>query len=436
MVYDLGGGTFDISIMMLMPGALSVLGTGGNPLLGGDNFDELIMQWWYQQTGMQQTGTQQSDLQIRQAVRTAAERCKIQLSDSLAETLQLPFIGPGFESSKIELTRQTLESLIGERVDETMERSREALKKASLSVNDIDHVLLVGGSSLIPLVQSSLAALFGVQKLRRDVNPMECVGTGAALQSALLDSIQCSSCQGMCSIHDESCHHCGRSLVGSRKVNCPNCCLPCEQEDSECWKCGASLNQARGTILHSSAHPVVLPAFEKCPGCGTPYQSGIANCVVCGESLREEGGLKCSECGAVNRPGVSACAHCGADMSLTNPIDITPKPIGIELDDGRFSVILDAGTVYPTPDLLERDYFTSVAGQRLLEVMVYEGEQTQAKDNELIGIMSKPLPDGLPRGSRVKIALGFDENRKVIVRVTIPGSDPKMARLARTPFGP
>jgi molecular chaperone DnaK len=429
MVYDLGGGTFDISIILLMEGAPTVLGIEGDNFLGGDDFDNDVTRWLLGETlklkGRDPRGDRQANpvyRQVEAVYRQAAERAKIALSSLISTKIPLSAVGNPPISLTPVLTREQFEGLIRAHIDETIQRTEKALKKANLTTDQIDGVLLVGGSSAIPLVVNGLSALFGPGKLRRDVNPMQCVALGAAIQGALLPETACSKCQHRNSVQDDYCQACGAPLFGHTKSTCPQCFVPCDAEADACWKCGIRL-EADGHSPAAEATVSVACAFERCPNCGSPYKVGLSACPVCNEVLIDEGGLRCPECGAINAPGALTCKKCEKDMPVTNPQDITPMPLGVELDDGRCATVIPEGTPYPTLAPLFRDFFTAVAAQPRLDVNVYEGENPMASQNQLVGVVSKPLPEGLPKGTRIKIGLGLgsDLNRILTVRVEIPG---------------
>lgn len=431
MVYDLGGGTFDISIILLMEGACTVLGIEGNNFLGGDDFDNNITSWLLGETLKMKGRDLRGDWQVEAYLREEGEKAKIALSSLMSTTIRIPAVGtPPINVTSV-LTRELFEERIRCRIDETIQLTEKALRKADLTTDQIDGVLLVGGSSAIPLVVSCLSNLFGPQKLRRDVNPMQCVALGAAIQSGLLTETECPKCQTRNSIHDEHCQACNAPLFGSLKTPCPVCFVPCDTAASTCWKCGSSLG-ADGERRQMEATVGVECAFERCPSCGNPYKVGLAVCPTCNEVLADEGGLRCPACRTINAPGALTCRKCEAQM-LANPQDIARKPLGIELEDGRCARVIPEGTPIPTLAPLFRDFYTSIAGQQRLDVNVYEGENPVARDNELIGVVSKALPEGLPKGTRVKIGLGLDDNRTLTVKVDIPGisGDEKPKRIQR-----
>ncbi|TPV93092.1 MAG: molecular chaperone DnaK [Myxococcales bacterium FL481] len=188
-VYDLGGGTFDISLLELRDGAFEVLATAGDTFLGGEDFDEALIDW-AAETFLAEHGIDLRAQKLsRQRLKEAVEKAKHELSFSVDTEINLPFIAAkdGAPIHMIStLTRQKLEELTSGLVDRTLEPCRQALEDAGLSVDDIDEVLLVGGQSRMPLVAERVKGLFG-REASKGVNPDEVVAAGAAIQGAVLD---------------------------------------------------------------------------------------------------------------------------------------------------------------------------------------------------------------------------------------------------------
>jgi molecular chaperone DnaK len=183
-VYDLGGGTFDCSILSLADGVFKVLATNGDTYLGGDDFDRAIMEVVAREIGIDLA---RKDPEVLQHLRDAAERTKIALSTADRATFQLT-LPPGsrfFQRFEREFTREELEELIGPMIDRSIERCRLALKDAQLTPAKIDEVVLVGGSTRIPYVRQRVADFFG-RAPHTELNPDEVVAMGAALQADIL----------------------------------------------------------------------------------------------------------------------------------------------------------------------------------------------------------------------------------------------------------
>ncbi len=188
LVYDLGGGTFDVSILEMGDGVFEVKATNGDTHLGGDDFDERIMNWMIGEF-KKETGIDLSvDRMALQRLREAAEKAKVELSGVLTTNINLPFITAGADGPKhldMNLTRAKFDELTADLVERTMGPTRKALSDAGLTANDIEKVILVGGSSRIPAVQDAIKKILGKEP-HRGVNPDECVAVGAAIQAGVL----------------------------------------------------------------------------------------------------------------------------------------------------------------------------------------------------------------------------------------------------------
>lgn len=188
MVYDLGGGTFDVSIIEMGDGVQEVLATAGNNRLGGDDFDKRIIDWLVS-TFKQESGIDlSSDKMAMQRLKEAAEKSKIELSGMTSSQINLPFItadATGPKHLDITLSRAKFNELTADLVEATMGPVRQALKDSGLQISDINKVLLVGGSSRIPAVQEAVQKLIGKDPFK-GINPDECVAIGAAIQAGVL----------------------------------------------------------------------------------------------------------------------------------------------------------------------------------------------------------------------------------------------------------
>lgn len=189
LVFDLGGGTFDVSLMEIGDGIFEVLATSGNNHLGGDDFDKKIIDWAIQefkaQTGLDLSG----DKTAMQRLKEAAEKAKMELSTVTTSNINLPFItmdGNGQpQHLDLTLSRAKFDDLTADLVEKTIVPSRQALQDAGLSAGDIDKVILVGGSTRIPAVQDAVKKLTGKEPFK-GINPDECVAIGAAIQGGVL----------------------------------------------------------------------------------------------------------------------------------------------------------------------------------------------------------------------------------------------------------
>jgi len=188
MVYDLGGGTFDVSILEIADGVFEVLATNGNTRLGGDDFDDKIIDYLVSEFKKENGIDLSNDKMAMQRLKEAAEKAKIELSGVTTSNINLPFItadATGPKHLDITLTRSKFDELTADLVEKTMEPTRKAMQDAGLSASEIDKVLLVGGSSRIPAVQEAVKNFIGKEP-HKGINPDECVAMGAAIQGGVL----------------------------------------------------------------------------------------------------------------------------------------------------------------------------------------------------------------------------------------------------------
>jgi molecular chaperone DnaK len=187
-VYDFGGGTFDITLMEVGEGVFEVLSTNGDTQLGGSDIDQALVDFIADKFKKEYTIDLRKDPKTLQRILEAAEKAKIELSSTLQTEINLPYITVIDNEPKhleVKLTRAKLEEIISSIVDKTEGPCKQALKDAKLKPTDIDHVVLVGGTTRIPLVMKKVESIFG-KKPKRDVDPMECVAAGAAIQAGVL----------------------------------------------------------------------------------------------------------------------------------------------------------------------------------------------------------------------------------------------------------
>ena len=188
MVFDLGGGTFDVSLLEISDGVFEVLATNGDTRLGGDDFDQRVIDWMAEQFKRENGIDLRKDKMVLQRLRDAAEKAKIELSGMNSTSINLPFItataeGPlHFEAT---LSRAEFDRITADLVERTMIPTKKALADAGLNVNQIDKVLLVGGSTRIPAVQEAVKKFIGKDPFK-GINPDECVAIGAAIQGGVL----------------------------------------------------------------------------------------------------------------------------------------------------------------------------------------------------------------------------------------------------------
>jgi molecular chaperone DnaK len=187
-VYDLGGGTFDVSILRLGEGVFEVIATNGDTHLGGDDFDQRVIDWICDEFKREQGIDLRHDRMALQRLKEAAEKAKIELSSTLQTEINLPFVtadASGPKHLNLTLSRSKLEQLVGDLVEKTVGPCQQALADAGLSTGQVDEVVLVGGQTRMPLVGEKVRALFGKEP-HKGVNPDEVVAIGAAIQAGVL----------------------------------------------------------------------------------------------------------------------------------------------------------------------------------------------------------------------------------------------------------
>jgi len=188
LVYDFGGGTFDVSILDVGEDTVEVKGTGGDTHLGGDDFDQKIMDWIVEEFKKEQGIDLSKDTLALQRIKEAAEKAKIELSSSMETEINLPFITSDQSGPKhllLRLTRAQLENMVSEYIERSIELVKKTLKEVNLTPEDIEEVVLVGGQTRMPKIQEEIKKLFGKEPCR-EINPDEVVAVGAAVQGGIL----------------------------------------------------------------------------------------------------------------------------------------------------------------------------------------------------------------------------------------------------------
>jgi len=188
-IYDLGGGTFDVSVLDIGDGVFEVSATNGDGHLGGDDFDQKIIDWLVQEFKKEQGVDLSKDAMALQRLKEAAEKAKCELSSSNSTDINLPFItadASGPKHMNVTLSRAKLEQLVDDLIARSEGPVKACLKDSKLSTSEIDEVILVGGSTRMPRVQSSVKDLFGGKELHKGVNPDEVVAVGASIQGGIL----------------------------------------------------------------------------------------------------------------------------------------------------------------------------------------------------------------------------------------------------------
>ena len=188
LIFDLGGGTFDVSLLEISDGVFEVLATAGNNRLGGDDFDEKIMNWMVETFKNENGIDLRNDKTAMQRLKEAAEKAKIELSGMMSTNINLPYItadATGPKHFDVTLTRAKFNELTADLVEKTMVPLRQALSDAGLKPNQVDKILLVGGSTRIPAIQDAVKNFIGKEPFK-GINPDECVAIGAAIQAGVL----------------------------------------------------------------------------------------------------------------------------------------------------------------------------------------------------------------------------------------------------------
>jgi molecular chaperone DnaK (HSP70) len=241
LVYDLGGGTFDASVLIFNDRFFNEGGLAGDMWLGGDDFDQALMDYVLREVSRKhQVEGLEKNPQLLAALKQAAEKAKLQLSSSETAEIALMSVVPLADGSRRDImetiSRRQFEQMISRQIDSSLEKVHRAMEKAGCTREDLDLVLLVGGSTAIPLVQARLQAEFGAAKIKRDLNEMEAVAYGAALAATRIRGVVCDQDQ------EEN-----------------------PEEATHCWKCGAELRPVKRCPVCEAENP--LPA-DQCAHCG------------------------------------------------------------------------------------------------------------------------------------------------------------------------
>ncbi|MFI5722365.1 Hsp70 family protein [Streptomyces cyaneofuscatus] len=423
LVFDLGGGTFDVSLLTLGPGYFSVAGLGGDNLLGGADFDALLDGHLRERfDGRDHDGDGDAF-----RIRNAAERAKVELSGQDVSDVVLSPLGRQGGSWSGAVRRADFEELLAKHLTRMGETVRTVLKEYSATPEDVQRVLLVGGSSFIPAVRRSLQDIFGEEKVSDAVDPMTAVAHGAAVEAGLLDTLDCPS--GSCTaesipVGSEACPACATTLLGPSTVDCPGCHVPAAELTAACPVCSTDLSGLR------AAAPAV--ALIECRECGREDNPATAAvCLDCDAQL-DTGGLKCPGCSMVNAPGLSACSFCDGDFDTALPQQITAQDIGIELADHTLEVLFPGGTTYPTPWQRIDHLMVRGAHGSSVSFTLWEGPHVRsAQRNEFCGSYLDEHPDGLRGDVPLALEVRIDADRTIDLRYRIGSGDLRSARLQR-----
>ncbi|MBP2585410.1 actin-like ATPase involved in cell morphogenesis [Streptomyces sp. PvR006] len=425
LVFDLGGGTFDVSLLTLGPGHFSVAALGGDNLLGGADFDALLDRHLRERLGERDHEGEGDASRLR----TAAERAKIELSVQTTSEVVVAPLGRQGGSWSGTVGRADFEELLTDHLSRMRETVQKVLTDYSATPEDVQRVLLVGGSTLVPAVRRALQDLFGEDAVSDAVDPMTAVAHGAAVEAGLLDTLDCPS--ESCTVEripvaSAACPACATPLLGTSTVDCPGCHVPAPELTAVCPVCTTDLSGLR------AAAPSV--ALAECPGCGRDDNpAGATACGDCDTPL-DTGGLKCPGCSMVNAVGLSACSYCGGDFGTARPQQVTAQHIGVELADGTVEVIFAGGTPYPTE--WQRVDGLMIHGDKgaYVRFSLWEGPHLRsAQRNEFCGGYVHADTGGVRGDLPLTLQAQLDADRTIRLRYRIGPGDWHRAELRRNP---
>ena len=359
LVYDMGGGTFDVSIIMISEGDFLNLGLDGDMWLGGDDMDKAIIDMIvnYIQEKYKKNARQNKAAMVE--IKVMAEKAKKNLSTKEDTETEINEILRTMDNIRVEMTitKRQYEAAIAPLVDRSMELVDRAIGKSGVPEEQIQEVLMVGGATRTPLVRETVIARFGEDKVKFTVDPVECVGIGAAIYAARFptDAIKCPRC--------------GYVNNKTGLVKCQNLKMKCDyqftEEDKTQW-------------------------FE------------------------------CTSCHKLNKEGTKQCS-CGVFFGDL-PSGITAQPYGVGLDNGSYSIVLKAGTSYPVKEAIKRIYYTVSNNQKTVNVPVYCGDyQGEASQNDYMGNVMVALHSPVAKGTPVEI--GFRLDRNLILEASVEVKD-------------
>ncbi|MFD1832546.1 Hsp70 family protein [Streptomyces desertarenae] len=427
LVFDLGGGTFDVSLLTIGPAYFAVDRLSGDNLLGGADFDALLDDHLHERLGERDHSGELDAFRIR----AAAERAKIELSSQDVSEVVLAPLGRRGGSWSGTVRRTVFEGLLSEHLRRMRETVESMLKEGDALPEDVQRVLLVGGSTHIPAVRRILEEIFGADKVAHSVDPMMAVAHGAAVEAGLLGTLDCPA--ETCTVEGipataDACPGCTAPLLGTATVDCPVCHVPAPELTAVCPVCATDLSGLR------AATPVA--AHTECPECGrTDNPASATLCLDCDAPL-EAGGLKCPDCAMVNAAGLSTCSFCDGAFGTAPAEQVTAQPIGLELSDGTVEVLFPDSTPYPTEwrrvdDLVVRDSGGSV------RFNIWEGPHLRsAQRNEFCGGFVHERTDGLRGEVPLTVLARLDADRTIDLKYRVDSGDWYKARLRRVMISP
>ncbi|MBI4799598.1 MAG: Hsp70 family protein [Desulfarculus sp.] len=387
LVYDLGGGTFDISILYLTGEMFEQVGSEGDMWLGGDDFDQAILNHIIREVKREYDVDLSADAKAMIRLKRETERAKKTLSSANSASVVLESAVAGKDGDRydvdVEISRRQFEDLpisdddlevnwhntaqlmawcqdlklnakvtgkgvgftpdtVRNRVKKTILLARKAIMEAELDPADIQHVLMVGGYTAVPLVQGMVEEEFGAHKVRRNLDPMSCVALGAGMAAERILSLICPNCQHSNDLEARQCAGCQAPLVARRQ----------------------------------------------CPSCGFQNEIDAERCA-----------------------NPAGCGHQFKQMSSTH---VLAKPVGIVIESDKYSVIIPKGTPFPTPEPVIKGYRTSSETQKKIYIPFYQAEITEfdLQDyRQKLGSSDLDLQGHhVPAGTRVDVAVSVDSN--------------------------
>ena len=376
LVYDLGGGTFDVTVMFIGGGTFMDQGKSGDIFLGGDDFDNRIVDRLVKVVQDQHrvdVRTLPNRKEIMLQMKYKAEDAKVRLSRATRSQIIIPGLirsGGRVIDLEYELERNEFNTLIQDLVKRSIDIVYEGIKKANTTIDDIDSILLVGGSTRVPLVEEEMRRVFGEKVVRKEINPMLCVAQGAAIQTLMVDPAEFES---KTDANVVQCNSCGTLNIKGR---------------ADCRRCSAKISNDVGIFVPAS----------------TPKPT-----------------QECPECGAMNVVGSSVCKSCGQELEKMKGelMQKLSKPIGIELDGGALEIILNDDMFLPTEPVTSALH-TTKADQRRVVMPVYEGDNPVAKENQYLGRVEGELPPGLPIKTDVNVSIQADIDGTLQVTADVP----------------
>lgn len=352
LVFDLGGGTFDISVLMMAAGAFVPLNLEGDMWLGGDNFDQVIVEHVVQEVQRDHGVDPRANHRFMATLKTEAQRAKETLSAAAAAEIIVPGVLSDAAGNLIdvqtEITREMFDARIQPLLQRIVQLVDKAVENANFSRADIDSVLMVGNSSAIPAVQRTMEELFGKEKILRRIHPKHCVAMGAAMAAAVYGAVSCPTCGA------------GNDLQAVR-----------------CEKCGADLH-ARGN-------------GKFCPACGKANDPEVSACVACSSPFIQPESIK----------GGIAPFHYGIQTAGDRFHIFIRKGDPFET---------------PPEKRVVQVFYTRFPGQRIISVPVFGGDNGDtASANEKQGEAFAVLPPDYPTDTPVKVKLWLDRDGAFMV---------------------